>query len=110
MQSQKILKQMINQIISNKIKCDFFQDIYYNLNSIKSKINKTGFPFKVEFANELMEEANYLLECRECGNLQFDCTKCLIIAQLYKKTANLIINDTTRYCYENPDKFANNSF
>lgn len=82
---------MRNQINSSKIRCEIFQDIYYNLNSIKSKISKTSFPIKVEFAKELMEEANCLLECKECRDLQFDCTKCRIIAQLYKKTADLII-------------------
>ncbi len=76
---------------SSEIRCDIFQDIYRNLSSIKSKINNTRFPGKAEFAEELSEEVDCLLDCKEYSNLQFDCTNCRIIAQLHKKTADLVI-------------------
>ena len=82
---------MRNQESSSKIRCDIFQEIYRNLNNIKLKINNSRFPGKAEFAEELSEEVDCLLDCKEYSNLQFDCTNCRIIAQLHKKTADLVI-------------------
>ena len=46
---------------------------------------------KATFAEELQEEVNVLLSCTNYDEASINCKNCYFIANLRKKTANLII-------------------
>jgi hypothetical protein len=46
---------------------------------------------KATFAEELQEEVNVLLSCTNYDKASINCKNCYFIANLRKKTANLII-------------------
>ena len=47
---------------------------------------------KATFAEELQEEVNVLLSCTNYDKASINCKNCHFIANLRKKTANLIMN------------------
>lgn len=46
---------------------------------------------KAEFAQELQSEVDVLLSCADYNEKKLDCKNCRFIANLRKRTANLVI-------------------
>ena len=61
------------------------KDITNNINIIE------GVTGKAVFAKELRKEVDVLLSCQDYKNTSLDCKNCHFIANLRKKTADLII-------------------
>lgn len=75
-----------------KINCPTFQKQEPVIKDITDKINKAkDVSGKARFAEELLKEADVLLSCQYYKNENLDCENCHTIANLRKKTANLII-------------------
>lgn len=75
-----------------KINCPTFQKQEPVIKDITDKINKAkDVSGKARFAEELLKEADVLLNCPDYKNENLDCENCHTIANLRKKTANLII-------------------
>jgi len=75
-----------------KINCPTFQKQEPGIQKITNNINSaTGVKEKAKFAVELQKEADVLLSCADYDAKKFDCENCHFIANLRKKTANLII-------------------
>lgn len=75
-----------------KINCQTFQKQEPVIKDITDKINKVkGVQEKAIFAKELQKEVNVLLSCADFDNKSLDCKNCRFIANLRKKTADLII-------------------
>ena len=75
-----------------KISCPTFQKQEPIIEKITNNINDaTGVKEKAAFAIELQKEADVLLSCADYDAKKLDCENCHFIANLRKKTANLII-------------------
>lgn len=76
----------------NKINCQTFQRHESIIKEITDKINQVkGVQEKAIFAEELKKEVGTLLSCPDHKNESLDCKNCRFIANLRKKTADLII-------------------
>jgi len=75
-----------------EISCPAFQKQELIIKDITDKINMAkGVLEKAKFAEELLEEVNVLLSCPDYNGKKLDCKNCHLIANLRKKTADLII-------------------
>ena len=75
-----------------KINCVTFQKQEKGIKDITDKINMTkGMREKATFAEGLQKEADVLLTCPDYDNKKLDCKNCRFIANLRKKTAEIII-------------------
>lgn len=75
-----------------KINCPAFKKKEPVIEDITNKINTAeGVSDKARFAKELQKEVNVLLSCADYNGKKLDCKNCHFIANLRKKTANLII-------------------
>lgn len=75
-----------------KINCPTFQKQEVVIKDITSKINAIeGVIGKAVFAEELRKEVNVLLSCQDYEDASLDCKNCRFIANLRKKTANIIV-------------------
>jgi len=74
------------------IHCNIYKESFADMNIIKQKINNAMSVFiKAEYAEELSDKVNCLLKCGEYTNQRQDCTNCRMIANLHKKSAEIII-------------------
>lgn len=75
-----------------KISCPTFQKQEPVLKDITDRINQaSGVQEKARFAEELQKEVGVLLSCPDYDDKRLDCKSCHFIANLRKKTADLII-------------------
>lgn len=75
-----------------EITCFIFQKQEPVIKEITDKINKAkGAQEKAGFADELQKEVNVLLTCVDYKDALLGCKNCRFIANLRKKTADLII-------------------
>jgi DNA-binding Lrp family transcriptional regulator len=75
-----------------KISCPTFQKQEPIIKDITDKINKAKeVQEKARFAEELQREVDVLLSCPDYDSKSLDCKNCHFIANLRRKTANLII-------------------
>lgn len=75
-----------------KISCSTFQKQEAVIKDITDKINKArGVQEKAKYAEELQKEVNVLLNCPDYKKENLDCKNCRFIANLRKKTTDLII-------------------
>ena len=75
-----------------KISCSTFQKQEAVIKDITDKINKAkGVQEKAKYAEELQKEVNVLLSCANYKEETLDCKNCHFIANLRKKTTDLII-------------------
>lgn len=75
-----------------KISCPIFQKQERVIKDITNNINIIeGVTGKAVFAEELRKEVDVLLSCQDYKNASLDCKNCHFIANLRKKTADLII-------------------
>jgi len=75
-----------------KINCSIFQKQEPVIEDITAKINSAEVVLKkAEFAEELREEVNVLLSCPDYNQGNIDCSNCRFIANVRKKTADLVI-------------------
>jgi len=75
-----------------KINCPTFQKQESIIKDLTDKINKAkGVQEKAIFAEELQKEVNVLFSCPDRDSKKVNCTNCHFIANLRKKTADLII-------------------
>jgi len=76
----------------SKINCLIFQKQEPIIKGITDKINKAkGVQEKIGFAEELKKEVEVLLSCLDYDDKKLDCKNCRFIANLRKKTADLVI-------------------
>ena len=74
------------------ISCAIFQKQELAIKDITLNLNATrGVEGKAAVAKELLEEVGVLLSCGEYEDSNGDCEKCHFIADLRKKTADIII-------------------
>ena len=74
------------------INCPKFQKQEPVIKEITDKINKVkGVQEKAGFAEDLKKEVNLLLDCPDYDEKSLDCKNCHFIANLRKRTANLIV-------------------
>jgi len=75
-----------------KISCPTFQKQELITKDITDKINLAEeVSEKARFAEELQKEVGILLNCQDYKRESLDCKNCHFIANLRKKTADLII-------------------
>ena len=75
-----------------KISCLTFQKQEPIIKDITDKINSSkGVQEKAKFADELQKEVDVLLSCPDYKKETLDCKNCHFIANLRKKTADIII-------------------
>jgi hypothetical protein len=75
-----------------KIGCPTFQKQEILIKDITDRINKAKRVMeKAGFAEELEKEVDVLLSCPDYKGESLDCKNCHFIANLRKKTSNLII-------------------
>lgn len=75
-----------------KINCPAFQKQELVIQDVTAKINKAeGVQEKAAFAVELQEEIGMLISCSDYDKKSPDCENCRFIANLRKRTADLII-------------------
>jgi len=75
-----------------KINCPTFQKQESVIKDITNKINAIeGVTGKAVFAEELRKEVDVLLNCQDYKKESLDCKNCRFIANLRKKTTDLII-------------------
>ena len=75
-----------------KINCPTFQKQEAVIKDITDKINNVKeVQEKAVFASELQKEVDVLLSCADFDDKSLDCKNCHFIANLRKRTANLII-------------------
>jgi hypothetical protein len=75
-----------------KINCSAFQKQEPVIQDITAKINKAErVQEKATFAVELQEEVGMLISCSDYDKKSSDCENCRFIANLRKRTADLII-------------------
>jgi len=75
-----------------KINCQTFQKQEIAIKDLTDKINAAKqVQEKAKFAEELQKEVNVLLSCPDHKKENLDCKNCHFIANLRKKTADLII-------------------
>ena len=76
----------------SKISCPTFQKQESVIKDITDKINQAKeVQEKARFADELQREVEVLLSCPDYDVKSLDCKNCRFIANLRKKTADLII-------------------
>jgi len=74
------------------INCPTFQKQESVIKGITDKINGAkGVQEKAGFAEELEKEVDVLLSCPDYNGKSFECKNCHLIANLRKKTSDLII-------------------
>ena len=75
-----------------KINCSVFQKQEPVIKDITAKINKAKDVLeKADFAEELQKEVDILLSCPDYNQGNIDCSNCRFIANVRKKTADLVI-------------------
>lgn len=75
-----------------KINCPAFQKQEHVIEDITAKLNEAeGVQKKAAFAVELQEEVGMLISCSDYDKKSLDCRNCRFIANLRKRTADLII-------------------
>jgi hypothetical protein len=75
-----------------KINCLVFQKQEPAIADITAKINNAKDVLeKADFAEELQKEVDVLLSCPDYNEKSKDCSNCRFIANLRKKTADLVI-------------------
>ena len=75
-----------------KISCPIFQKQEAVAKDITNKINAIeGVTGKAVFAEELRKEVDVLLSCKDYKDASLDCKNCHFIANLRKKTTDLIV-------------------
>jgi len=75
-----------------KINCPVFQKQEAVIRGITEKINEAkGVQEKAAYAEELQKEVKVLLSCPDYDKEKLDCESCHFIANLRKKTTDLII-------------------
>ncbi len=75
-----------------KISCLTFQKQKSEIKILTDKINKAkGIQGKALYAEELQKEVDVLLSCSDYDGNILECKNCRFIANLRKKTTNLII-------------------
>ena len=75
-----------------KINCPTFQKQEPVIKDITAKINSAeGVLEKAEFAEKLQEEVDILLSCPDYDEKSTDCSNCRFIANVRKRTTDLII-------------------
>lgn len=76
----------------SKISCPTFQKQEPLIKEITDRINMAETVLdKAPFAEKLQVEVDGLLSCEQYDKVRIDCRHCHFIANLRKKTANLII-------------------
>ena len=76
----------------SKISCPTFQKQESLIKDITNKTNQAKVVLeKARFAEGLQREVEVLLSCPDYDGKRLDCKNCHFIANLRKKTANLII-------------------
>jgi len=74
------------------INCPVFQKQEPIIKDITNEINMAKeLQKKIRFAEELQKEVGVLLSCLDYDDERLECKNCRFIANLRKKTANLII-------------------
>jgi hypothetical protein len=75
-----------------KMNCATFKKQEPAIADITAKINGAkGVLEKADFAEELQKEVDILLSCPDYNEKSKDCSNCRFIANLRKKTADLVI-------------------
>ena len=75
-----------------KINCSTFQKEEPAIEEITAKINDAkDVVKKAEFAEELQKEVNVLLSCPDYDEKSTDCSNCRFIANVRKRTTDLVI-------------------
>ena len=75
-----------------KINCQIFQKQEIAIKDLTDKINAAKqVQEKAKFAEELQKEVNVLLFCSDFEKESLDCKNCHFIANLRKRTVDLII-------------------
>lgn len=75
-----------------KINCPTFLKQEPVIKSLTEKINQAkSIDEKAGFAEELLKEANVLIACQQCDKNKLDCKSCRFIANMRKRTAEMII-------------------
>lgn len=76
----------------SQINCPTFQKQESAIEDITAKINNArGILEKAEFARKLQDEVDVLLSCPDYDEKSTDCNNCRFIANVRKKTTDLII-------------------
>lgn len=74
------------------VNCAIFKKQELLIKDITDKINRSkGVREKAGFAEELKEAVDVILSCPDYDKGTLDCKNCRLIANLRKRTANLII-------------------
>lgn len=75
-----------------RIGCSRFRKHEPLIKNITEKINRAGaVQAKAKFACDLQDQVEELLGCPDYDSKKLDCKNCHFIANLRKKTANLVI-------------------
>jgi len=75
-----------------KINCAIFQKQEPITKHIIDKINGSkDVKDKAEFAEELQKEVDVLLSCQDYKDTSIDCENCRFVANLRKRTADIIV-------------------
>ena len=83
---------MKNEKNIKKIKCAIFKSKNETIEGITKAINEAeNIEKKAQLAERLIKEANEILSCEHFDEKRIDCEICHYIANLRKKTANLIL-------------------
>jgi hypothetical protein len=83
---------MFNQNDTSAIPCKIHQDSFAAMDVIKQKINHgVSVYIKAKYAEELLDKVACLIDCPQYNAQKQDCRYCRMIADLHKKTAELII-------------------
>ena len=76
----------------SKINCPIFQKQEPIINELTNNINNAkGVQEKVRVSEELKKETDVLLNCPDYDEKRLDCSSCRFIANLRKRTVDLII-------------------
>ena len=90
--AKREISRNLNVREETKISCPTFQKQEAVIKDITAKINAIqGVAGKAVFAQELQKEVDVLLSCPDYKKESSDCENCRFIANLRKKTADLII-------------------
>lgn len=74
------------------INCLIFKKQNSDIKMLTNKINEAKkIHEKVPYATKMQKEADVLIYCSDYAVEELDCKNCHLIANLFKKTANLII-------------------
>jgi len=76
----------------SEIQCSNFHHREYRIKSITSEINsQIKLKDKSIFARDLADEVEFLLNCEDYCEHEFDCINCHTISLLRKRTADLVL-------------------